>query len=382
MLTLTSRIRTIARLLALSLLVSAAGISGAHAEIDVTDVLGRHVKLDKPAQHVMLGFYFEDYIAITGPTAIDRLNAISLNYWKGYRPAQYAAYLKAFPKIAGLIDVGDVDTGTMSAEKIIAARPDVVILSADQYKYLGASEQTIERVGIPVVVVDYNAQTVEKHVASTLVIGEVMGTQDRAQTLADQYKAKVADTLARIFKASQDGKSTNDKPRVYVELGQKGAAEIGNTYGKGMWAGVVDAAGGLNIASGQIASWGPLNPEYVLASKPDAIFITGSEWTSIPGAVLMGFGIPAQTTRDRAAPYLQRSGWQDLPAVRNGQVYAIYHGGTRTLYDYAFLRYMAKALYPDAFRDVDPEAELSAYYQAFLPVKPEGTFMLKIGDTK
>ncbi|WJH41688.1 ABC transporter substrate-binding protein [Aliirhizobium terrae] len=352
-----------------------AAASSAQAQIDITDVLGRHVTLEKPAEKVMLGFYFEDYIAITGPSAIDRLKAVSLNYWKGYRPAQYDAYLKAFPKIADLVDVGDADAGTLSAEKIIAARPDVVILSAGQYKYLGAAAQTIEQVGIPLVVVDYNAQTVEKHVASTLIIGQVMGTEDRAQKLADQYKDKIADTIARVEKASKA-----IKPKVYVELGQKGAAEYGNTYGSGMWAGTIDLAGGQNIAAGQVASWGPLNPEYVISSKPDAIFLSASEWVSLPNSILAGFGIPEETTRERAAPYLQRAGWQDLPAVRNGEVYVIYHGGNRTIYDYAYLRYMAKALYPDAFADVDPQAELKAYYDAYLPIRLDGTFMLKIGN--
>lgn len=351
--------------------------SSAQAQIDITDVLGRHVTLEKPAEKVMLGFYFEDYIAITGPTAIDRLKAISLTYWKGYRPLQYETYLKAFPKIADLVDVGDVDAGTMSAEKIIASRPDVVILSAGQYQYLGAAAHTIEQVGIPLVVVDYNAQTVEKHVASTLIIGQVMGTEDRAHKLADQYKAKIADTLARVEKATKDV-----KPNVYVELGQKGAGEYGNSYGAGMWAGTIDLAGGRNIAAGQIPGPGPLNPEYVLSSKPDAIFLAASEWVSLPSSILLGFGIPVETTRERAAPYLKRAGWQDLPAVKNGNVHVIYHGGNRTIYDYAYLRYMAKALHPEAFADVDPEAELKAYYETYLPIALDGTFMLKIGEKK
>lgn len=347
----------------------------AFADITITDVLGRQVTLEKPAQHVMLGFYFEDYIAITGPTAIDRLKAVSLNYWKGYRPLQYEAYLKIAPKIKDLVDVGDADAGTMSAEKIIASRPDVVILSAGQYQYLGAAAQTIEQVGIPLVVIDYNAQTIEKHVASTLVIGKVMGEEKRAEQLGAVYKQKVEDTLARVAKAAQ-----GQKPSVYVELGQKGAAEYGNSYGKGMWAGVLGAAGGLNIPAGQIASFGPLNPEYVLSAKPTAIFITGSEWISLPNAVLMGFGITPDITRARVEPFLKRAGWQDLPAVKKSEVYAIYHGGTRTLYDYAFLRYIAKALYPQAFQDVDPQAELDGYYREYLPVKNDGTFMMRVGQ--
>ena len=357
------------------LLLTIASLSAvsARAAIQVTDVLGRHVTLAKPAERVALGFYFEDYIAITGPTAIDRLTAISLNYWKGYRPLQYAAYLRRFPQIAELSDFGDADSGTMSAEKIIASRPDVVILSADQYDYLGASAKTIETAGIPIVVVDYNAQTVARHVASTLVIGKVMGSEDRAEKLAENYKTMMADTEKRV-KSAEHG----NKPTVYVELGQKGPSDYGNSYGKGMWAGVIDKAGGDNIAAGKIGNWGPLDPEYVLSSKPDYIFLTGSEWKSMPNALLMGFDIDQATTRERLSAYLARPGWKNLPAVEDGHVYAIYHGGVRTLDDYVYLRYMAKALYPSAFKDVDPQAELASYYSRFLPIEPKGTFMLHL----
>ncbi len=338
----------------------------------VTDVLGRTVTLTKPAERVMLGFYFEDFLAIAGPGGADRLAAISTFYWKGYRPNQYEAYVAALPGIAGLVDVGDVDSGTMSAEKIVAARPDVAILSGGQYEYLGQTAAVIEAAGIPIVVVDYNAQTVAKHVASTLAIGQVMGTEDRAERLAAAYAAKVADTLARVAGAG------DPRRRVYVELGQKGPADYDNSYGRGMWAGVIDAAGGLNIAAGQIGAYGPLRPEYVLATRPEVIVVAGSEWVTRPNALLLGFGIPPETTRERLRAYLDRAGWDALPAVRTGEVYALYHGGARTLSDTVYLRYMAKALHPEAFRDVDPQAELAAYYRENLPVAPDGTFMLRL----
>jgi ABC-type Fe3+-hydroxamate transport system substrate-binding protein len=348
-------------------------IAPAQADIRFTDVLGREVKLDKPAERVLLGFYFEDYIAIVGPKAIDRLTAVSLHYWKGYRPRQYDAYLAAFPRIAELTDVGDVDNATMSLEKIVAAKPDVAILSSSQVQYLGAAVQQIEAFGIPVVAVDYNAQTVEKHVASTRIIGKVMGTEERAERLAANYQKNIDDTLARIRSAGAAGSR-----KAYVELGQKGPAEYGNTYGKGMWAGVLDLVGAKNIAEGQVASWGPLSAEYVLGARPDVIFVTGSEWMSLPNAVVMGFGVDPALTRQRLQPYLNRAGWSELPAVKSSEVYAIYHGGTRTLYDYVFARYMAKALYPKAFADIDPPAELNAYYAENLPIKPAGDFMLRL----
>lgn len=348
----------------------------ARAEVHVTDVLGRAITLAKPATRVMLGFYFEDYLAISGPGGADCLRAVSLFYWKGYRPLQYAAYVKALPRIADAVDVGDVDNGTLSAERIVAAGPDVAILSAGQYQYLGAAAATIEAAGIPIVVVDYNAQTVDKHVASTLAIGQVMGTEDRARALADHYRALVADTERRV---AADG---GTRPKTYVELGQKGAAEPGNSYGKGMWAGTVEGAGGDNIAAGHIGAYAPLSPEYVLAAKPQVIFVTGSEWTMQPGALLMGFGIDADTTRARLRPFVDRPGWRELPAVKDGDVYALYHGGVRSLDDTAYLRFMAKALHPAAFADVDPLAELRRFYADWLPVKLDGTFMLRLDPAR
>ena len=222
------------------------------------------------------------------------------------------------------------------------------------------------------VVVDYNAQTVEKHVASTLLIGQIMGTGDRAKALADEYAAAVADVEARVAKAGGTPK------RVYVELGNKGAGEYGNSYGNTMWGGVIRLAGGENIAEGQIAKWGPLNPEYVLARDPEAVFIAGSDWVGKDQAVLMGPGIEEATTLARLKPYSERPGWEAMSAVGEGNMHAIYHGGARTLYDYAFLQYIAKALHPEAFPDVDPQATLERFFATYLPIAPEGTYMARL----
>lgn len=343
----------------------------AFAEIVVTDVKGREVHLAQPARHVLLNFYFEDFIAIVGDGAMDKVAAISKATWKDWRPKQWEAYLKVFPQIDSLADVGDTDSGNFSIEKAIAAKPDLVILAAWSYDALGESVKQFDAAGIPVVVVDYNAQTLEKHIQSTLILGQVMGSEDRARKLADLYKARIEDTLARIKAAGPANK------KVYVELAKKGPAEFGNSYGNGMWGTLIGSLGGINIAKGQVENWGPLNPEYVLAQKPDVILLAGSEWLSSPAAVLVGFGADPKLANERMGAYLARPGWADLPAVKNGEVHAIYHGGARTLSDFVYARYIAKTLYPAAFKDVDPQAEVAAYYDAWLPVKADGVFVLK-----
>ena len=72
--------------------------------------------------------------------------------------------------------------------------------------------------------------------------------------------------------------------------------------------------------------WGPVKAEAVIADNPDLIFIAGSRWVNKP------------------------------KAVKNGEVHAIEHGLCRTLVDFVAMPYIAKHLYPDAFKDVDPEA--------------------------
>ncbi len=345
-------------------------VNPALADITLTDAKGRTVSLPKPAERVVLGFYYEDYLAVAGPGAIDKVVALSLSTWKDWRPNQFAAYEKALPGLAAIPDVGNTEDNTFSIEKVIAAKPDLLILAAWSYDALGESIKQIEAAGIPVVTLDYNAQTVEKHVASTIALGKAMGAEDRAEKLAAGYQRAMADIERRIEQAGPTRK------KVYVELAQKGPAETGNSYGDSMWGALVDRLGGHNIAKGQVGNWGPLNPEYVLAQRPDLIFLAGSEWVNKPQSVQVGFGADPAVTEARIAAYLTRPGWSDLPAVRNGGVHAIYHGGARTISDYVYAQYIAKQLYPDAFKDVDPAKNLEDFYRAWLPIEAKGVFVV------
>lgn len=147
--------------------------------ITVTDTLGRTVEVPDDASRILLGFYFEDFYAIGGADAYDKVVAISRPSWEVWRISQWKAYVAANPKIETLADVGEVDAGTFSIEVVLASKPDVAIIAAWQYRSLGDVVGKLEAAGIPVVVADYNVQTVEKHVASTLLIGKILGQEER-----------------------------------------------------------------------------------------------------------------------------------------------------------------------------------------------------------
>ena len=336
--------------------------------ITVTDALGRSVDVPENAERILLGFYFEDTFAVGGPDVYDRVVGISRDAWEGWRNLQWQAYVQAVPRIDEIADMGEVDAGTFSLEAALATQPDVAIFAAWQYSAMGDAAARIEAAGVPVVVLDYNAQEVEKHVASTLALGAILGEEERAQELADTYANAFADVQARVARAETT-------PKVYVELGRKGADEVDNSYGNTMWGKLVETAGGQNIAQDQIAKWGPLSPEFVLAQNPEIIFLAGSGWLSRDKAVIMGPGIDAVQTHDRMRPYLGRAGWDKLAAVTNNEVHGLYHGGARTLYDFAFLQYVAKTLHPELFEDVDPQANLDAFFETYMPIQFNGTYM-------
>ncbi len=365
----------LSRRAALILPLAAALPSRARAAVaPLTDVIGRTITLKSQPERIIVCFNYEEFTAVAGPAGWDRVVGMSKTLWSEWRPAVFSRYSAPIPRLRDIPDVGNTEDNNWSLEKVLALRPDLVVLAEWSFQALGDQVRQLEALGIPVMVIDYNAQIPARHVASTLALGTATGNTERARALADLYMAKLADIQRRAA-------TSGGRPKVYVELGQGGADVIGNTYWKGMWGRMLDLIGADNIAAGRLAgagAWGPLNPEYVLAANPDAIFIAGSSWVNRPAAVLTGFDASVGTTRARLAPYAKRQGWGGLAAIQHGELHAIEHGLSRALFDYTAMAYLAKALHPAAFADVDPVAELRRYHERFLPVPFEGTWMTRL----
>jgi iron complex transport system substrate-binding protein len=345
----------------------------AFAEVKtITDVIGREVKVDLPAKRVVLGFYFEDYMAVGTEKAFDSVVGLSREAWEGWVPANWEMHTRHRPSLKTIPDVGEVEAQTFSIEKVLSLKPDLVVLADWQYKALGQDVGRLEKEGIPVVVVDYNEQTVARHTASTRLIGTLTGQEKRAGELADFYASALKEVADGVAAANKP------KPKVYVEFGNKGPGEYSFTYGKNMWGTMITAAGGDNIAAPFVEWWGVMNPEQVLASKPDAIFISGRENNKAASALPMGQGVKAQEAQTKLEAFATRPGWNALPAIQNHQLFGVYQGASRTLSDFAMVQYIAKALYPQQFATMNPVANYLGYYEKYLPVKPQGTFAIAV----
>ena len=341
------------------------------APITFPDALGRTITLPGPAQRIVITFNFEEFTAVAGASGWDRVVGFNRRQWAVNRTANWVRYQAAIPRLSELADVGAGENNSFSVERVLSLRPDLVIMLALEYTGLATAMAQIEAAGIPVMTVDYNAQRLDKHVASTLALGHATSSMESAQALVDLYKGRVADIARRT--------EGLPKPRVYVELGQGGPGVFGNSYNDVMWGRMAELADGANVASGRIpVGFHPMAPESVLAAAPEFVFITGSSWAGSPNAVRAGYGVDLETTRRTLASYAERPGWALLPAIEAGNLYAIETGLSRSLWDWTGTEYIAKQLHPAAFADIDPEADLRRYHEQFLPVTFDGTWMARL----
>ena len=229
---------------------------------------------------------------------------------------------------------------------------------------------------IPIVVLDYNREKVELHVKSTKILGEILGEEKRADEISKLYEDTVKEVGDRIAKANLP------KPKIYIEFGRGGPEDTGITYGKDMWGSLIDLAGGDNIAADLVEQWAPINAEQVIAAKPDVIMITGreTELKKEPTAMVMGINIDKAEALKRLDGFKKRVGWSELPAIKNNRLYGLYMGASRTLADMAMVQYIAKALYPQLFKDVDPIKTYVDFHKKYLPVVPVGTIAIQADE--
>jgi iron complex transport system substrate-binding protein len=362
-------------LLSASAVLAAPHVARAQAgRRTVTDALGRRVSIPAIVERVIPTFNYEEFTAIAGVEGWRRVVGMTRAVWEGWRPAIFSKYRDVIPNLAAMPDVGHAEDNSFAAERIIALRPDVVIMAEYAFNTLTSARAQMEAAGIPVVVADYNAQLLERHLASTRLIGEVMGTQERAEALARLYEARFRELVAPIA-----ANPPAQRPRVYFELGQAGAATIGNSYQGTMWGRIATTLGAINIADGRLPGpWGPLAMEAIVAADPQFVFIAGSSWVNRPNAVRTGYDTAPETTRASLRPYAERPAFATLAAVRAGEVHAVEHGLCRTLFDFVAMQYIAKRLYPQRFEALDPVAAFADYHARFLPVPFSGTWMLPL----
>ncbi|MDO4936583.1 MAG: ABC transporter substrate-binding protein [Sutterellaceae bacterium] len=370
-------------LLALGALVSLVAAAPTWAAetftpFEVTDLAGRTVKVDKAPQRFVVANYIANFLMVGGAKSLDNVVAMTQDGWVETRRGEYEVLTQAFPKIKEIPSIGGYHDNILNSEKILALRPDVVLINTSQYADNSQRVDIFEKAGIRVVVLDYHAMKQANHIQSTQILGKLLGRELVAQAQSERY-AEVINTIdSRIAQLPDSAKHK----RVYIEAGTKGVGEYGNSYnGSVLWGAIVKNLQGANIAENMKQPYSPLDREFVLAQNPQVIVMAGSIWHNANESdqMRMGLTVDEATAQARLAGFAKRPLWEKLSAVQTGDVYAVDHGSLRCMLDYTFSMFLAKVLYPETFADFNPKVELEMFYKTYLPeVDARGTFFIQL----
>ncbi|MGV1900982.1 ABC transporter substrate-binding protein [Agrobacterium sp. 22-3674b3] len=368
--------------LALGLLVSAAWPALAE-KVTVKDVTGRDVEVNVPVSHVILGEGRQIYFL----AALDKENPFQ--HVVGWRddlakadPETYAAYLAKYPDIAKLPTFGGMKDGTFDIEQAISLKPDVILMNIDAKtatQEAGYIEK-LEKVGIPLVYVDFREKPMENTEPSMRLMGQLTGKEK----IAEDFIKFRADSIAKVTDTLE--KANPKKPVVFVERAGGYSDDCCMSFGNENFGKMVELAGGINMAKDIIpGAFGNVNPEQIIASNPEQIIITGGNWNGyVPGGnwVGVGYGADMKEAHRKLENLTKRPAFTGVQAVKNGNVHAIWHQFYNNPYQFVAIQEIAKWLHPDLFKDLDPEATFKELHARFLPLDYKPGYFVSLKDTK
>ena len=347
------------------------------AKIVVEDLDGNEISLEKPLERLIIqgsssGGPFMPMMYLDSDKFLSKIAAMDDSV-KQDRNDFYTRLEKVMPEVEDVPRIADFMDNDFSYEAILKLDADGIIAPIGYKPQIEAIQSKID---IPVFYVDYHSQDFDKHMASTKLIAEVTGLDKNLDELLEFYSSKVSPIIENDFKE-------NEKPIVYVEHGYEGEKEYGNSYGANkMWGKIVEDCGGDNIGSEALKEDEaiPLSREFVLSKDPDKIILTGSQWIEKPHSMKMGYDTSKEEVKDKIDLYDSRAGWSDLKAVKNEEVYVISQQLVRDMSDFYSYEFLAKALHPESYKDLDPEKDLEEFYDKFMPTGLEGTWSYKYGE--
>lgn len=262
--------KTLSLVLAVMMLLSITALAA-----PLTDMLGREIKLEKPAQRI---------VALTA-SDVEILYAIGA----GDRLVGRGEYCN-YPLEA--LDVPSVQSGfETNIEQIIALEPDLVI--AAKMAQSAQQAETLEKAGIPVVVTE--AASISEIYTSFELLGTLTGKEAEAAALANDIQARL-DALRE--KAADKAPQT-----IYFEVSP---LEYGLwTAGTGTF--MQEIADILNLKSifADVDGWAEVSQEQVFERDPDYI---------VTIAMYFGEGpTPVEEIKSR-------TGWDSLKAVKEDRI--------------------------------------------------------------
>jgi len=250
----------------------AASASSASGPITVTDGSGATVTLQQPAVRIVSLAPANTEIAYA-IGAGDKMAA-------GTSYDDYPEEAKSLPKIG--------DFANPNVEKIASFEPDLVLAAAGIQDKLRSKLETL---GMQVYVVD--PKTYDGVMTDITNLGQLTGSSERAQQVADAMKQAKDDVQAQVASLS--------RPATFLEIYSKPLMTAGaDTFIDDM----ITLAGGANLGATAGSGFPTFSTEVLFKNDPD-VYIADSGSMSKPGDIT------------------KRAGFGVLTAVKDGHVYVI-----------------------------------------------------------
>ncbi len=342
------------------------GFGGSDDQITITDLTGREISVEAPAERIVVTYNFGDVVAVGGEDVFENVVGFA-QYWKRFSPSFWQKYKNEFPQLNDIPNVGYRDD--VDVEHVISLDPDVVITSKSHYESYSNIYQRISNAGIPVLALNYHEESMEDRKKSTELLGAVLGKEERAQQIWNYCKKKYDEVFDRLEKIDRA------KPRVYIEPRfMEYSDDYVATYGDQSWGAIIDQCRGKNIAAGK-GTRPVLSEEFLLKEgDPEVFIVEGVNW---PEAL----GYNPEWEEDDLIEnieetYFERSGWKELSAWKEERYHVTHHEFFRHVYDFIGYQFIAKANYPSEFEDIDPEKTWEEFHEKFLPIDYSGQWMV------
>ncbi|QEL54548.1 ABC transporter substrate-binding protein [Chromobacterium paludis] len=338
----------------------------------VTDIAGRKVDTPAKVNRILLGEgrLFYALALLEGKQPLARVAG-----WQGdfhqLDPQTYAQYQKRFPQIDRIPLIGNTSENSVSAEKVLALKPDIAIFSVSGHGP-GLNNPIVKQLQaakVPVVFVDFRNAPLEHTVPSLRIMGQALQREAEAERFIRFYQGKL-DAIRKTVAAIP----AQQKPKVFLDL-RAGAFANVTSAGKGSLGELVDAAGGVNIGDKLIpGATGEINMEHVIAAKPDWYIGTGSAAPADKTGIQFGANVTPAQARASLARAASRKPVGALAAVREGRVFGAWHHFYNTPYHIVLLEAFAKTLQPQRFAKLDPDASWQQLHRDFLAIEPQGVY--------
>lgn len=343
--------------------------------VTLTDFDGQKITLKKEPTRIVV----QDGRDILALALLDRANPFQRvvawnNLLKKSDGETWKLMTSKWPQAGRIIDMGFSDKGEVNLESVIAQQPDLMIA---QLRSKPSLTQTgvlakLAQLNIPVMFIDTFKDPVKDTPASVTLLGTALNREQEAQQYTAFYQ--------QHYQAIQDKvRSVSPKPRVFIEAkaGLAGLESCCFTHGHVGWGAMVEAVGATNIGSVLLpGATGDVSLEKVIAMKPDAYIVSGSQWASKNNAAVpFGYGVTQEQVNVAFNNMKQRPGFAELQPVKAGRFYGVYHNFYNHPWNIVGIEYLAKFIYPQQFAQLDPAESWHEIVTRFTTI-PEGKGVL------